>query len=100
MTTPIAQGPVDVNVRPQTCGECPHAEWTRTPTGRIKKQTHGRCGKASELLEFYSHRKVAPCICLNPPHLTAVWPDYDATNCPMWHNADVTGLAPAQEITK
>lgn len=28
---------------PVRCKDCAHAEWERTPTGRIKAKTSGRC---------------------------------------------------------
>ena len=71
------------DAKPPTCGECQFALWVRTPSGRIKKNVAGRCGKARELEEFYKGRQVAPCISISAPSLVCIWPDYDATNCPL-----------------
>lgn len=55
------------------CAKCQHAEWSRTPTGRIKQKVPGRCKVAPP------PRAEAPLLCLvQPPawHKVAIWPDY------------------------
>jgi len=66
-----------------TCRDCKHAVWQRTPTGRIKRFTAGHCAKDRELLQVYAVQNPAPCIVLGRTHVTSVWPDYDASGCPM-----------------
>lgn len=44
----------------------------------------GRCGKEKELMDFFSHKKSAPCVVLSAPYRNAIWPKYNANECPMW----------------
>ena len=66
------------------CKDCANAQWQLTAKGRIKAQSPGECGKVSELLALYTHEKVAPCIRLSQPRNIAIWPEYDASDCPMF----------------
>ena len=66
------------------CRTCSHGVFLLTPTGRIKKNEHGRCGEQKALLEMFSVKRAAPCIVLTPPHPVSIWPDYDASKCPMY----------------
>lgn len=66
------------------CGNCENANFERTPTGRIRANTPGQCAKAQELIDRYSHQDVAPCIVVAKPHRLSIWPDYDATHCPLF----------------
>lgn len=68
---------------PATCGECKHAEWERTPTGRIKRGTAGRCEKQKELLAMYVVVKHPPCLAIGGATVNGIWPDYDASGCPL-----------------
>ena len=85
---PIYRRRIDCRVRPERkymkCGDCKNAVFERTPTGRIKTKTAGHCGMSKELKAHYAHNKVAPCVVINQPHITCVWPYYDATYCPMY----------------
>jgi len=69
------------------CGECANADFEKTPTGRIKANLSGRCLKVPELVKHYTHAGAAPCIVVAKPHVVCVWPDYDATHCPMFVSA-------------
>ena len=68
---------------PATCGECAHAAFARTPTGRIKRGQAGNCVKEKELLAMFTHTKAPPCVVLGNTSMTRIWPDYHANNCPM-----------------
>ncbi len=67
-----------------TCGECQHSAWSRTPTGRIQRNKAGSCSKERELLTTYTVKKHAPCIVIGSVSMTRIWPDYDASWCPMY----------------
>lgn len=53
------------------CRDCKHAEWTRTPNGRIKKNVPGRCN---------AEVKMPAMLCLFEPlrvNKIAIWPSYE-----------------------
>jgi hypothetical protein len=67
------------------CKDCTHAQFQRSPTGRIRKQFCGYCGMQQKLLTYYRHDHSAPCIVLSVPHAVAIWFDYDASHCPLFN---------------
>ena len=66
------------------CKDCANGDWLRTPTGRIKALRAGQCMKLRELLAHYEHTQIAPCVKVSKPIKQAIWPDADATGCPMY----------------
>lgn len=65
-----------------TCKDCAHAVWQLTPTGRIKTKKCGQCAKAKDLASRYDKGTAAPCLIVTGACIAAIWPRYDATNCP------------------
>jgi hypothetical protein len=66
------------------CGTCTHAHFERTPTGRIKRNLSGRCTKQFDLIAAFSTPNAPPCLVFSNPTACNIWPDYDATHCPLW----------------
>lgn len=53
------------------CKDCKHADWTRNPSGSIKKKVPGRC--RAEVV-------VPTLLCVYQPthvHKCAIWPEYE-----------------------
>lgn len=73
----------DPTPAPVTCRDCIHARWQLTPTGRIKKNLCGFCSKREELLELFTQTRVPPCLTVDRPIYASIWPDYDASGCPL-----------------
>lgn len=81
---PADAGPADLGLGlPATCGACQHSAWQRTPTGRIKRGTAGSCTKEKELLALYVVAKHPPCLVIGGVTMNRIWPDYDASGCPL-----------------
>lgn len=63
------------------CIDCKHAEWQRSPSGRIKRVA-GRCSvqipQAPVLLCMPSHQHI---------HKNAIWPDYSG-QCDLFQPID------------
>ena len=73
-----------------TCKQCAHAEWNRTPTGRIKRDTCGKCLKASEIVDLFNRELVMtapPCVSVYKAGINAIWPNNDADKCPHFQEA-------------
>jgi len=73
----------------QTCGNCANGQWSLTPTGRIRAKTHGTCGKLGELIAICTHDAndgLIPCIKVERPSGTVIWPDYSAKYCPLYES--------------
>lgn len=68
----------------KTCGDCKHAQFSLTPTGRFKKAYPGRCSKDYELRDAVNHTAISPCLVRSHAFVVAVWPEYDATHCAAW----------------
>ena len=66
------------------CGDCKHAVFQRTPTGRIKLKTSGRCSQAAALKAAFTHTITPPCIHVPAPETNFIWPEYDATHCSLF----------------
>lgn len=64
------------------CVSCHFAEWQRTPTGRIKQRTSGKCAfplpDLSKIIP--SSARVANL------YKAVIWPDY-GTDCPTYERA-------------
>lgn len=69
--------------QPPTCGQCMHATWQLTPKGNPKRTAPGHCSKEKELLEKYTVAKHPPCITVHRVTIHCIWPDYDASGCPI-----------------
>ena len=63
----------------QTCGNCLHAKWEKTPNDRIKKHRAGECRGVVTLVAPMSYRVTL--------HKQWVWPRDDATKCVKWEKA-------------
>lgn len=64
----------------QNCGTCKHADFKRTPTGRIKKDVVSQCGYDLDLIELPEIPSAAMVVLL---HYTAVRAD-DGADCAYW----------------
>lgn len=53
------------------CKDCKHAQWERTPTGRIKKNIPGRCA-----LKRLEDTPQYLCVVKQRLHVVCIWPDY------------------------
>lgn len=53
------------------CIECKHAQWERTPSGRVKKKTAGDCRMPRPEFPTY--------LCYSPLRVfqMRIWPDYE-----------------------
>lgn len=67
------------------CKTCVHADFERTPTGRIKRNYVGRCMKSDEIVSL-ARECAAPCVQV-AVYGVGIWPNTDATNCAHWQPA-------------
>ena len=67
----------------QSCATCKHAEFLRTPTGRIRHSYAGKCNYEivipvlPECVRDLGRR-------VNPFPKQAIWARRDGTDCPVW----------------
>lgn len=61
------------------CGTCTHAVFERTPTGRITRNSLGKCGIESDLIKL-AQACAAPCLRVRA-YSQGIWGDTCATNC-------------------
>ena len=59
----------------------------RTPTGRFKKGYAGRCAKFEDVVQIFTSIDVPPCVSVQPPSRSGIWPDTDASKCKFWEAA-------------
>lgn len=77
----------------KTCGTCRHGKFQRTPTGRTKRDTAGRClhpaidsAASIDALWWRLRYSVPLGVFVELPRVKAIWPDY--TNCNFWEARD------------
>ncbi len=75
--------------KPQSCVSCIHSHWRLTPTGKIKRDTAGRCTATFE-------KPNLPACIAATYHRHYVWKE-NGENCPLFE-LNTTGLK--QDINK
>lgn len=74
-----------MNCIERVCGNCSHASFPRTPTGRIKKGATGKCVAVMDLWR-QTVQRIENIPCLTDPKCRpcAILPDSKAGSCPRW----------------